>query len=88
MPSETICVPRDHDNPIDYLTKRGKTLAELAVAWRLKSTESVRSLRLFRNTPRYATAVLMAETFGWSSAGEVMDYWAARVQAVKEAKAS
>jgi len=73
-------VPRSSGDPIRHLTSRGWTIPALAVEWRLKSTLAVTNLRDFANMPRYTTAARMSETFGWSSGGEVMDFWATRVE--------
>jgi hypothetical protein len=70
-------------DPIEILRNGGWTDAQMAVAWGLRSTDSVRKLRIFKYVPSYDTAKAMAATFGWSSAGEVIDYWAVRVEARK-----
>lgn len=72
-------VPRSADNPIDYLLE-STSIVDLAVEWKLKSTDAIYRLKRFEYVPRYRTAEKMAESFGWS-AGEVMDFWAQRVEA-------
>ncbi len=71
-------VPRGTANPIEYLIQRGWSEPGLAVEWGLKTETSVKRLRAFNHVPKYTTAQRMAQTFGWSSAGEVMDFYAAR----------
>lgn len=83
--AKTTTVPRGTTNPIEYLMAHGWTEPKLAVAWGLKTDNSVRRLRKFGHVPKYATAAKMAETFGWASAGEVMDFWGSRVRARRAA---
>lgn len=83
MPSKTTRVPRNTDNPIEYLISKGVSYPQLSVDWGLGTTDNVRKLRAFKHVPSYGTAVLMAQSFGWSSGGEVMDFWAVRVAARK-----
>lgn len=77
---KTTNVPRETSNPIEYLLERGWSEPALAVEWNLKTEQSVRRLRNFAYVPRLRTATLMAQTFGWGSAGEVIDFWADKVK--------
>jgi len=72
-------VPKSAENPISYLMDKGVEVLDLATAWKFKQTETVYRLRRFAHVPSYATAERMATTFGWDSAGEVMDFWSERV---------
>lgn len=72
-------------NPIEHLLGEGWTEPQLAVAWNLKTDNTVRRLRFFTHAPSYKTAERMAETFGWPSAGTVLDYWSERVRSGKAA---
>ena len=85
-PTETpVCVgvPRSEANPIGYLVHLGWSESRIADAWAL-SVGSVMKLRLFCHVPSYRTATKMARTFGWSSAGEVMDFYAVRIAAERK----
>lgn len=79
--SKKSVVPRGAANPIEFLIAQGWSLPKLAVAWNLKTDTTIHRLKAFAHVPRYSTAERMAETFGWNSAGEVMDFWSARVKA-------
>lgn len=68
-------VPRDAE-PIPYLIANGWTAARLAVAWGCRSDSNVRKLAEYNHVPPHNRALLMAATFGWKSAGEVIDFWA------------
>lgn len=74
-------VPRGTENPIAYLLDHGWSMPQLAAAWGLKTDNTVYRLLRFKHIPRYRTAVEIAKTFGWSSPGEVLDFYAAKVRA-------
>jgi hypothetical protein len=71
-------VPKNAENPIEYLLSNGTGVIELAVAWGLKQNESVYRLRRFAHVPHPKTAAKMAASFGWT-AGEVIDFWLAKI---------
>lgn len=77
----SVKIKRTSKNPITDLIERGMSLAEIAVAWQYKSDAVIRLLRNFDYVPPHDKAALMARTFGWRSAGQVIDFWAAKMDA-------
>lgn len=67
-------VPLEAPDPIQHLLDAGVSVPQLAVAWDLKSSDSVYRLKRGEYIPTPKTAKLMARSFGWS-AGEVIDKW-------------
>lgn len=80
-------VPRGTSDPIGYLREQGSEVIDIAKSWELKTTDQVYRLQRFSCLPSPKTARLMAQTFGWKSAGEVLDFWMEKRQ-VPVAKAA
>jgi hypothetical protein len=72
-------------NPIEDLLDSGMTVPQLAHEWGYSSTASIGLLRNFEYVPPADRAAKMAATFGWKSAGVVIDYWAAKAAERKAA---
>lgn len=79
VPCPPMRIKRSTENPIEELIARGVSPSQLAAEWGFDSTSSITQLKSFTYVPPYEKAKLIAVTFGWKSAGEVIDYWAAKV---------
>jgi hypothetical protein len=72
-------VPRSTDNPIRFLVdKCDLRIIDLANEWGLNTLDQVYRLMRFDSMPSFKTARLMSKSFGWKSAGEVIDFWMAK----------
>lgn len=78
-------MPPEEPDPIGFLLAHGWTRAEIAVAVGLQTTDVLAKYQSGQAMPRYGSAVLLAEVYGWRP-GEVMDCHAAIVRRAEEAK--
>lgn len=70
-------------NPIADLIASGATPMQLATAWGYSSTSAITQLKQFEFVPPGEKAEKMAKSFGWASAGVVVDFWLKRSKARK-----
>jgi hypothetical protein len=83
---KNVILPSSAD-PIGDLLSLGWTYPRLASEWGLHSDSAVRKMRTFTHIPRAPLAAKMAATFGWGSAGDVVNVWLERQQAAQAVSA-